>query len=185
MRRSVPVPALLAAFVLCAAPFSHARSPAPVSIVRAEQEAEAIIAQRIDGERARFAPDAPRLVANGELTRIARERSNDMAHGAPFAHEDSQGRLAASEMMRARINPFGSFGENIMMETRENLPFNASAFAKEAVEGWMASEGHRANILSPDYDRSGIGVVVNGGNAYATQVFMGPQREAPQPKRPR
>jgi len=185
MSRSVPILALLAAFVLCAAPFSYARSSAPVSIVRAEQEAEAIIAQRIDEERARFAPNAPKLVANGELTRIARERSYDMAHGAPFAHENAKGRLAASEMMQARISPFGSFGENIMMKTRENLPFNAKGFAKEAVDGWMASEGHRANILSPDYDRSGIGVVVNGGNAYATQVFMGLPREAPQPRRPR
>ena len=38
----------------------------------------------------------------------------------------------------------------------------------------MGSEGHRANILSRAFDRSGIGVAVNGSYVYATQVFWGP-----------
>ena len=171
------------AALLIFAPLSHAQpgAPSPASIVRAEHQAEAVIAKLINEQRAQHVPDAPELQANGELDRIARERSNAMAHGGPFAHEDDQGRPVAMDMIKARVSQYGYFGENIMMETLENLPFDGQHFAQEAVDGWMASDGHRANILSPNYDRSGIGVVIVGGSAYATQVFYGPQREAPQP----
>jgi uncharacterized protein YkwD len=107
-----------------------------------------------------------------------------MAKGIdPFAHEDSKGRPAATDMMRERIGPYGWFGENIMYEYRSRGPFNPESFAKTAVTGWLESPGHRANILSPDFDRSGIGVALNGTTAYATQVFMGPARTAPRPRR--
>jgi len=183
MTRSYRAFALASTLLLSAPAVLHAQSglPSPTAVVRAEHRAEEVIAQLIDEQRARYAQDAPRLVANGELDRIARERSGYMAHGGPFAHEDAQGRLAANDMIKSRVSQYGYFGENIMMETRENLPFDAQHFAQEAVDGWMASEGHRANILSPNYDRSGIGVVINGNSAYATQVFFGPQRDAPKP----
>jgi len=104
----------------------------------------------------------------------------------PFAHEDSQGRPAATDMMRERISPYGAFGENIMYEYHSQAQFNPKRFAKAAVEGWLNSPGHRANILSPYFDRSGIGVAVTGsGMAYATQVFMGPPRTAPRPAKDR
>src|SRR5215470_9752729 len=166
------------AALLIFAPLSHAQrgAPSPASVVRAEHQAEAVIANLINEQRARYVPDAPELQTNGELNRIARERSNYMAHGGPFAHEDAEGHLPANDMMKSRVSQYGYFGENIMTETREGLPFDAQHFAQEAVDGWMGSDGHRANILSPNYDRSGIGVVIVGDTAYATQVFYGPQR---------
>lgn len=33
--------------------------------------------------------------------------------------------------------------------------------AREAVEGWMNSPGHRSNILNRAYDREGIGVAIS------------------------
>jgi len=181
MNRCLRFALAISALLIAAAPFSEARSPAPVANVRLEHQAEEYIARLIDEQRARFAPDAPEFQANGELDRIARERSRYMAHGGPFAHEDAEGRPVAADMMKLRVSPYGYFGENIMMERWEGIPFDAYRFAQQAVDGWMASEGHRANILSSDYDRSGIGVVINGNSAYATQVFFGPQREAPRP----
>ena len=89
---------------------------------------------------------------------IARQRSGDMANGAPFAHEDSAGHFVASEKVQARFGQYGTIGENIMMERDPARAFDAEAFARRAVQGWMNSEGHRANILSPAYDRSGVGV---------------------------
>jgi len=175
---------VFAAFVslLVLAAAAPARSPA--SIALAIDEAEALIAKGIDEARAEFAPDAPKLVRNGELDRIARIRSEAIAKGIdPFAHEDSKGNPAATDMMRERISPYGAFGENIMYEFHSRAPFNPVSFAKTAVEGWLKSPGHRANILSPYFDRSGIGVGLNGTTAYATQVFMGPPRTAPVPER--
>jgi uncharacterized protein YkwD len=177
--------ALLSALILAAAAPAPTRSPA--SMARAIEEAEALIAEGIDEARAELEPTAPKLVRNGELDRIARIRSEAMARKVdPFAHEDSKGRPAATDMMRERISPYGAFGENIMYEYHSQAQFNPKSFAKAAVEGWLKSPGHRANILSPYFDRSGIGVAVSGsGMAYATQVFMGPPRTAPRPAKER
>jgi uncharacterized protein YkwD len=174
--------ALASVLMLAAAAAAPARSPA--SIALAIDEAEALIAKGIDEARAELAPEAPKLVRNGELDRIARLRSEAIAKGVdPFAHEDSKGRQAATDMMRERVSPYGAFGENIMYEFHSRAPFNPQSFAKIAVEGWLDSPGHRANILAPHFDRSGIGVALNGTTAYATQVFMGPPRTAPRPER--
>ena len=102
-----------------------------------------------------------------------------MANGAEFSHQDAAGRYPAFDMMQARLGRYGSVGENLFMEKRARRGFDPKAFANLAVEQWMASEEHRENILSPEYDRSGIGVVVNGDYAYATQVFHGPPKPAP------
>ena len=176
----IAIVALICAFVLMAA--APARSPA--SLARAIDPAEALIAEGIDDARAELAPNAPKLVRNGELDRIARLRAEAMARGIdPFAHEDSNGNPAATDMMRERISPYGAFGENIMFEYHSQATFDPKSFAKTAVKGWLESPGHRANILSADFDRSGVGVAINGGYAYATQVFMGPARTAPRPAR--
>ena len=157
---------------------SGAQAPAPTSIVRAEQQAEALIADRIDKMRAQRASDAPKLLPNAELTMIARARSQAMADGAPFSHQDAAGNYPAIDMVKARFGPYGFIGENIMMEKRARKGFDAEAFAKIAVDGWMESKEHRENILSPDYDRAGIGVAVKGDFAYATQVFRGPAKSS-------
>ena len=178
-RMRIMIVAFLAALML-AAPARPA--PAPVSMARAIEEAEALIAKGIAEARAELEPGAPKLLPNGELDRIARLRSEAMAKGTdPFAHEDAQGRPAATDMMRDRVSPYGAFGENIMVEGRGRAPFNPAAFAKTAVEGWLESPTHRANILSHFFNRSGVGVAVNETAAYATQVFMGPARNAPRP----
>jgi uncharacterized protein YkwD len=178
----IAIVAVLSALLLAGA--APSPRPSPASMARAIEEAEALIAKGIDDARAELEPTAPKLVRNGELDRIARIRSDAMAKGVdPFAHEDSKGRPAATDMMRERISPYGAFGENIMYDYHSLAPFNPERFAKTAVEGWLNSPGHRANILSPYFDRSGIGVAVtNGGMAYATQVFMGPPRIAPRPE---
>jgi uncharacterized protein YkwD len=142
-------------------------------------EAERAIAQALAEERNRFAPGAPPLAAAADLTEIAQSRSQSMADGAPFAHEDAGGHFVAADLVRTRRGPYGFIGENIM-EMGSTAAFSPAAFAKAAVEGWMKSPGHRKNILDPDYTQSGIGVAIRNGTAYATQVFFGPARRARQ-----
>jgi len=44
--------------------------------------------------------------------------------------------------------------------------------ARAAVEGWMASPGHRANILTAHWKREGIGLVIAPDRkVYITQNF--------------
>jgi uncharacterized protein YkwD len=165
------------------------------------QEAEALIAEGINEERGKFAPDAPPLMPDINLTRIAQRRSCDMARGtSDFSHTDAQDNFIAGDMVRRIFGPYGSVGENIMEMGEERPasrssgharatnaaswgerpdgvpPFSAEQFAREAVEGWMKSPGHRENILNSRYDSSGIGVAMAGDRAFATQVFRGPPR---------
>ena len=160
--------------VMAAAMLGHAQPLRAVDIAAEERAAEDWIAERVDAERARLAPEAPALANDAALTQIARLRSQAMAHGAPFTHEDENGRFAAGDLVHKDFGLYGAVGENIMMERDPSRAFDAEAFARRAVAGWMDSEGHRANILSRNYDRSGIGVAVNGSYVYATQVFWGP-----------
>jgi len=139
----------------------------------AERTAELLIAQGIAEQRARFAPGAPALSGDAALTEIARGRSDEMADGAPFSHQDANGHHLAIDRMRAQFGRYGWMGENIMKETGHRN-FDPVAFAHRAVADWMASPSHRENILRPAFRRSGIGVTVRGGTVFATQVFFGP-----------
>jgi len=152
--------------------------PSPCQSQAFAQEAEALIAGEIGAQRTKFAPDAPPLMPDIDLTRIAQRRSCDMARGtSDFSHTDAQGNFIAGDMVRGRFGPYGSVGENIMeMGGTFTRVFGPEEFARAAVEGWMKSPGHRENILNPRYDTSGVGVAMVGDTAFATQVFRGPPR---------
>jgi uncharacterized protein YkwD len=60
----------------------------------------------------------------------------------------------------------------------ENVYFGDKEFsrASEAVKWWMNSEGHRKNILTPDWSEIGVGVVgSSGGATFYVQVFAKPE----------
>jgi uncharacterized protein YkwD len=156
-----------------------------LDIERLESTTEELIAEHINEMRARFAPGARELTSDRVLCDIAHERSNEMAHGAPFAHEDENGRFVAGERVQRRFGHNGAIGENIMMSKDFSRAFDPEAFARRAVQGWMESEGHRENILSAAYQRSGVGVAISGSYVYATQVFWGPPKvNRTRPRRP-
>jgi uncharacterized protein YkwD len=157
--------------------------PAQAASVRAatadETRAQTLIADGINAERKRRAPNAAALKTDADLTTIARARSDAIAHGAPFAHEDRPGHFPAIEMVTARFGPAGAIGENLFGAGGTGRRFDPAAFAKQAISTWMASDEHRPNILDPGFDASGIGVAVIGDAAYATQIFRGPPPKAP------
>jgi len=163
---------LLAIFIFLGTGSPAWAEPAPVDLARYERAVEALIYHHINVERAKFAPATPMLTPDPDLTDIARKRSDAMAHGAPFAHENKKGEFVAADLVRTRFGPYGTIGENIMKMQSPRM-ISADAFARRAVSGWMKSPGHRKNILSPAYNASGIGVAVRGTSAYATQVFRG------------
>jgi uncharacterized protein YkwD len=54
----------------------------------------------------------------------------------------------------------------------ENIGYgNISADAM--MRAWMASSGHRANILYPRFTYIGLGAVRSGGHWYGVQEFIG------------
>jgi hypothetical protein len=102
------------------------------------------------------------LTTDGALVTVARRHSQRMANSGTIYHN---GNLASEA-------PSGwkSLGENVGMGPTCDDIHNA----------FMNSPSHRANILDPDFNFVGVGVVIAGdGTIFVTEVFM--QKEASQP----
>ncbi len=94
----------------------------------------------------------------------ARQHSLDMARGVvPFGHDGFNDRF---NQIRAAMPSVTSMGENVAWNRGFSNP------AQVAVDGWLSSPGHLANIEG-DYNFSGVGVGVNAsGQYYFTQIFV-------------
>jgi len=98
------------------------------------------------------------LIINTNLSLKARVKSQDMKTNRYFSH-NSPTYGTPFQMMKQFGITFQSAGENIAMGYRT---------AQAAVHAWMASESHRANILSTRYTTMGIGYV----DGYWTHWFI-------------
>jgi uncharacterized protein YkwD len=96
------------------------------------------------------------LRPNLDLQRAAQAHSGDMASASYFAHESRNGETPLARIREAGyiFNSRGGYaiGENIAWGTLW------LATPKAIVAGWMASPGHRANILDATFRDSGLGV---------------------------
>jgi uncharacterized protein YkwD len=109
----------------------------------------------------------PPLVWDSELCRMARNHSESMVRQGFFAHETPDGLQPKERARAAGILHFRVLGENIAYNQGYDDP---GAFA---VERWMISPGHRANILSNLFEESAIGsFVAPDGTVYLTQEFI-------------
>lgn len=101
------------------------------------------------------------LSFDAKLKSIARAHSKDMFERGYFSHYSPEGETVADRATKAGID-FFVIGENLAYAPNIDL----------AHQGLMNSEGHRANILSTDYGKIGIGVLDGGvyGRMF-TQVF--------------
>jgi uncharacterized protein YkwD len=107
------------------------------------------------------------LVWDADLYRMAREHSEKMAHDGYFSHVTPEGMRLRDRARAAGILQFSLLGENIAYNQGYEDP---GAFA---VEKWMSSPGHRANILSDELRASAIGTFVSAdGSVFLTQIFI-------------
>lgn len=122
--------------------------------------------------RNRRARGLDRLRANRALNRAARFHARNMARQRFFEHTDPQGRGAGDRVaLFDRAGRFDYIGENIAAGYRSPL---------EACRDWMTSSGHRRNILTPRYNRIGVGFSRGGPyGRYYVQVFARVQPSAP------
>ena len=100
------------------------------------------------------------LKINEVESAIATQHSKDMASGrVPFGHE---GLDARAKKIRKQLGPITMVGENVA---------SGPMTAKEAVEGWLQSPGHKRNIEG-DFTLTGIGWAKRkNGVIYFTQIF--------------
>ena len=117
------------------------------------------VVELVNAERAKYGLSALKL--NTELSAVARAKSQDMKDKQYFSHT-SPTYGSPFDMMKSFGISYKTAGENIAMGYRT---------PEAVVEGWMNSEGHRANILNASFKEIGVGHVVSGN--YWTQMFIG------------
>ena len=143
----------------------HETQPVEESLFNAN--VEQLIFKLVNEERAKAG--LPALEYNTVLETYARIKSQDMGDRNYFGHPDPEGQLMQSQLDADGIQ-YVVWGENLAMVGGYEL--DDEALAQMFLNNWMNSEGHRANILSPDFEQIGIGVYQVGNRIYATQEFM-------------
>jgi len=118
------------------------------------------------GNLARRDNGVPPLRWNAQMTEAARWFSWDSVENRPggyCGHQDTLGRWPSE-----RVPAFGYKGGC----GAENC-FCGYVTPEYAIEGWMASEGHRANLLDPNSREVGLGYYRrdSDGRGYVTQDF--------------
>ncbi|MFC5733096.1 CAP domain-containing protein [Cytobacillus gottheilii] len=147
------------------APTANTQTKAPAqsnTATQAKSQVSAFEQQVLDltnAERAKYG--VPALKLDTELSKVAREKSNDMKAKGYFDH-NSPTYGSPFDMMKQFGISYKTAGENIAMGQRS---------PQEVVTAWMNSEGHRKNILNANFTHLGVGHVADGN--YWTQMFIG------------
>lgn len=137
--------ALLTAATLAGAGLTGV-SAAPAA---AGETVEANIAQRINNARARNG--LPPVALRAGLSEYARRQSARMADARSLFHTTSFSAICC----------WSSIAENV----------GVADSARRVHLNFLASPGHRANILDPTKREVGVGVVRSGGRLWVTEIF--------------
>jgi len=107
----------------------------------------------------------PLLATSPTLSAAARWKSMHMAFGSYVTHDDPAPPVARTWDQRVRDcgYPNAYMGENIAA---------GASTARQVMDGWLASPGHRANIENPGFVAIGVGAAADGGGVvFWTQDF--------------
>lgn len=111
----------------------------------------------------RVATGLPALIIDDEVQNVARIKAQDMVNSGYFSHT-SPTYGSPFDMLKSFKVSYRTAGENIAGNSTNT----------GAVNAWMNSEGHKANILNNSYNYTGIAVVSSPkyGKIYV-QMFIG------------
>lgn len=103
------------------------------------------------------------LKINEEVQKVAKDKAKDMVDLGYFSHT-SPTYGSPFDMLKSYKVSYKTAGENIA----------GNSSNQKAVDAWMNSEGHKANILNESFNYTGIGVVQSNkyGKVYV-QMFIG------------
>ncbi len=111
--------------------------------------------QKLDLAVVRFSPP---------LSFLARKHSQDMDLRGDISHLSTSGETYSERLVE------GGF---YFIKNGENVAYSQTFIPEFIHQGFMDSPGHRANVLDPDFDELGIGVVFKKDKGYyVTQDFI-------------
>src|SRR3989338_6647141 len=117
--------------------------------VSADVKSEIVMFNLINRER--VSRGIKLLTFDAKLVEVARVHAKDMFARGYFSHYSPENQTVADRAENLQVD-FLVIGENLAYAPDIEL----------AHKGFMNSEGHRANILSTDFSRVGVGII-NGG----------------------
>lgn len=145
---------LLFSFLSCSAQRTVSQKNSPTLVMDVVKETNQF--RKLNG--------LPALIAKDELNKIAQKHSLDMASGrVAFSHAGFEDRSKkAAKIITGNKGGF-RFAENVAY---------GSKTAKEVLNGWENSPGHRKNIMGT-YRYIGVGIAADKkGTLYFTQIFV-------------
>lgn len=113
---------------------------------------------RVNSERRR--QGLPRLAPSAALDRIAQAHAEDMLERSYYGHKSPDGLTIRERALRGGYR-LRFVGENIA---------SGQSTVDEVMDGWMASDEHRPNILSKVYTEAGFGLAI-GKNKGGVQII--------------
>jgi uncharacterized protein YkwD len=150
----------------CATPASPTEMPAPPAGGGGAPAIVSAIVQLTNAERSNAG--LPALRASSRLNEAAQLHADQMARLGRLAHELSGAQYPRPEdRLAAAGYQWSAYAENIAM---------GQSTAAAAMDSWMHSSGHRANILSTSTTEIGVGYARDSaGRPYYVQVFGRPR----------
>jgi uncharacterized protein YkwD len=143
----------------------HTAPPSPEKVSGlTDQETEVL--GLVNRQRTRIG--LPPLKFSARLAVIARGHSYDMAMRHYLAHNSPDGVAPADRISGADI-AFRVVGENIYADDDAD----SADLPQRAIDGWLKSPEHLANIVSSKFTETGVGVAESAdGRTYVTQDFV-------------
>lgn len=135
-------------------------APTTPSVPKATPAASGVaarIVQLVNAERAKVGCSA--LTLNATLSKAAQAHSDDMAAHQNMSHTGSDGSSPGDRITRAGYT-WSAYGENVAY---------GYSTPEQVMAGWMASPGHKANILNCSFKEIGVGLAQP--NSFWTQDF--------------
>ena len=101
-----------------------------------------------------------KLTVNSRLASAAQKRATETSQKLSHTRPNGQSCFTVLKDYNIKYTVAG-----------ENIAYNYYT-AAEAMEGWMDSPGHKANILNPKFKNIGVGLYEKDGVKYCVQLFI-------------
>ena len=162
--KSQPVARLIGRFAVNTPPATTIPSATSPTLAEASEIERRAFEQT---NQVRMQNGLPPFEWDADVCRMARSHSENMSRLNFFSHVTPDGLRIRDRARAVGILAYKVMGENIAYNQGYEDP---GAFA---VERWMASEKHRANILSTEFRAMAIGMyVAPDGSVFLTQTFI-------------
>ncbi|MGW1756769.1 CAP domain-containing protein [Streptomyces mirabilis] len=130
----------------------------PAAAPRALQTSPGEVLQLVNAEREKA--NCPALHENAQLTQAAKVFAEDAAKNNLTDHTGTDGSTPQTRIKEAGYNAGPS---------AENMSWGDTS-AKQVVDGWMGSGGHKGNIVNCSFKDTGVAV----SGKYTIQLFAAP-----------